>query len=74
MIREADTDDVGDFVVSQRSARTHIAREQMLARHAMLLPVLILRVSCVFSQEQFTMSGDPWCGLESARDSAGARV
>ena len=23
MIREADTDDVGEFVVSQRSARTH---------------------------------------------------
>ena len=44
----------------------HIAREQMLTRHAMLLSVLIIRVSCVFSQEQFTMSKDPWCGLESA--------
>ena len=44
----------------------YIAREQMPTRHAMLLSVLIIRVSCVCSQEQFTMSRDPWCGLESA--------
>ena len=31
----------------------HIAREQMLTRHAMLLSVLIIGVSCVVSQEQF---------------------
>ena len=44
----------------------HIAREQMLPGHAMLLSVLIIRVSCVVSHEQFTMSRDPWCGLQSA--------
>ena len=32
----------------------------------MLLSVFTIRESSVFSQEQFTMSRDPWCGLESA--------
>ena len=43
----------------------YVAREQMLTRHAILLSVLIIRVSCVFSQEQLTMSRDPWRRLRT---------
>ena len=52
--------------VARSFVEAYVARVQVLTRHAMLLSVLIIRVSCVFSQEQFTMSKDPWYGLESA--------
>ena len=54
MIREADTDDVGEFVVSQRSARVHCTcTNKCLQDTRCCFQLSIIRVSCVFSQEQF---------------------
>ena len=66
MIRKADTDHVGEFVVSQRSARVHCTCTKFLQDTRCCFQFLIISVSYVFSQEQFTMSRDPWCGLQSA--------
>ena len=65
MIREADTDDVGEFVVSQRSARTHCACTNAYQTRDVAFSLTNPCILCFHSYEQFTMSRDPWCGLDS---------